>query len=273
MLKVIYKWNKLEMAERSAALALYLLLSIVPFLSLLVALGSSFLSSPQIYQEIMTFLNAIDSQFLASAVKELLEFVRPINRSDIFILLFSLAVMLYGTSGVFNSLQQWFFQIFDMAGHTLPKKRNLVVIIERYVVSVALVLLTIIFVVALLVVGPLLSALGKDIVSNSIIAPVVNIIFSFQVVAIIVVGLIMAGLFRVLSHNILSWPEALFGGVITSFVNAIAAILLSGYFSFSVSGSAFSLATILTILVTWLLAVSSSIILGMVAATYRYNPS
>jgi|GEM_PF-6853577 len=273
MWKIIYKWDKLELSEKSAALALYLLLAVVPFLSLLVALGSSILSSPQIYQEIISFLNGIDSQFLATAFKELLEFVRPINRDDVGILLLSIVVLIYGASGVFNSLQQWFLQIFASSGHPLPKKRNLIILIERYLISIILVIFALVLVVVLLVVGPLLSALGKDLVTGSIIAPIVNLIFSFQLIAILTVGLLIAGLFRVLSRGVLTWKESLLGGAVTSIVNVMVAILLSGYFSFSLTGSVFSLATILTVLVTWLLAVSFSIILGVVAATYKYTPN
>lgn len=270
MRSTLKKWIKLELAEKAAALALYLLLAILPFLSLLVTLGSGFLSSPRVKAEILSVINQIESNFLASSFEQLLDTVRPVSAGDIGIVIFSLVILLFGASGIFNSLQNWYLQIFTKSGK-ITAERSFLKLIEQYLISLLMVLATVFFIVIMFVLSPVVSSGFAFLAENTFLAPILNVLFSVQIVALLLIAAVVAILFKVLSRGVITWGESFFGGLVTSVVNALASILLGAYFSFSISGSVFSLATILTVLVTWLNIVSLSIILGVLASTYRYK--
>lgn len=259
-------WHERQLPMQVAALALYLLLAFVPFVSLLTGIAGTLFGQPDVQSKVIEYINRLGQPNLTSAAQQLLDGVNGFERGDIFIVFFSLFILLYGANGAFLQLRA---AINGIQTTLSDKKQRMnmswIESVEDFVLGFIAILITLVGILAATVIAPLANWIAEHTIEAVLpqAAAILQILIN-----IFLVALVFVPLYKIIGRTAISWKASFVGGAVVGLGNLLTTLLLGVYFDFTTPRSTFSLSSTITVLVTWLMVLATVIILGGLIANY-----
>lgn len=240
------EWNKDNASRLAAALAYYTIFSLAPLLIIAIAIAGAVFGEEAARGEIVGQIRGLVGESGAEVIETAIQNANKPQAGRIASLI-SIAVLLFGASGLFAQLQDALNTIWEVQ----PKPgRGVVAIIRDRFLSFTMVLGVGFLLLVSLLLSAVLAALanyfGHLLPGIDLIWQVVNLIISF-VVTTLLFGLI----YKVLPDVKIVWSDVWIGAAITSLLFSIGRYLLGVYLGNSSFGSTYGAAGSLVIILAW----------------------
>jgi membrane protein len=243
------EWNEDKASQMAAALAYYTVFSLAPLLIIVIAVAGFFFGEEAARGEIVGQMRGLVGTDGAAVIQTALENAhRPGSDSGLIASLISIAVLIFGASGVFVQLQESLNEIWDVDPEVQQGIGNMV---RKRALSFAVVLSIGFLLLVSLVISAALSAVnnfatgllpGLDAVWG-----VVNILLAFVVTAVL-----FALIYKYLPDVDVTWHDVWIGAIITSILFAIGRHFIGLYLGNSSFGSTYGAAGSLVVLLAWI---------------------
>jgi len=240
------EWQEDKAGRLAAALAYYTVFSLAPLVIIAIAIAAVVFGQEAAQGGIVTQLQDLLGKQGAEAVQEMIQNSRKPNEGRIATII-SVALLLFGASGVFGQLQDALNTIWEVA----PKPdRGIMGFIKDRFLSFAMVLVIGFLLLVSLVLSAALAALGNYfgnlIPGVPFIWQALNFVISFGVIT-----LLFGMMFRILPDAKIAWSDVWIGAAITSLLFTIGKLLLGQYLGNGSVGSTYGAAGSFVVLLLW----------------------
>lgn len=253
------KWGEHKDSRLAAALAYYTVFSLAPLLILVIAIAGSILGEEAARGQMVGQLQ----QLVGAQGAEVIETViagagKPEKSVSIIASIISLAVLIFGATGVFIQLQDALNTIWEVA----PKPENnfKTFFLSRFlsfgmVIGIAFMLLVSLVISAAL--AFLSEVLGNLSPGMGYLWSAINIIISFGVIT-----LLFSLIFKYLPDVKVAWSDVLIGAMITALLFTAGKYLIGLYLGKSTFSSTYGAAGSLVVLLFWIYYSSQILFIG-----------
>jgi membrane protein len=240
-------WSEDKAARLGAALAYYTIFSVGPLLLIAIAIAGLVFgqqrAQDQIVGTIRTMVGGHGAEVIIQAIQNASKPGASIVASAI-----GIVTLLFGASGVFGQLKDALNTIWEVKPK--PGQGILAMARDRFL-SFTMVLGTGFLLLVSLVISAALTALGsllsKNLPGGDLLWQIVN-----YVLAILVIALVFAMLFKFLPDVQIAWRDVAVGALITSLLFNLGQIALGLYLGSGSVGSAYGAAGSLVIVLVWI---------------------
>lgn len=250
LLKETYrKWGEHKDSRLAAALAYYTIFSLAPLLILVIAIAGSVLGEEaargQIVEQLRQLLGTQGAEVIETVIAGASKTDESIN---IIASAVSIAVLIFGATGVFIQLQDALNTIWEVAPK--PQSNIKIFIFSRFlsfgmVMGIAFMLLvSLVISAALAFLNSFLGALSPGM---GYLWSAINITISFSVIT-----LLFALIFKFLPDVKIAWSDVLIGAMITALLFTGGKYLIGLYLGKSTFSSAYGAAGSLVVLLFWI---------------------
>ena len=236
-------WNRDNGMRLSAAVALYTILALSPLLVITIKVVSLVLGEEMaaglLQRQAESLLGPVGAQSVEGMIANS---TRP--GSGLVMTLFSLALLLFTASGVFNELRDGLNAVWNIVPVT---GRGIWATIRDRLPSVGMV-----FVLGFLLVVSHVLTVTLTVMSEHVLGKAGWIMVAVDLaVSTVVLAALFGVLFRVLPDARLAWRDVLFGSVVTAVLFKIGQYLQALYFTYGTTASAYGAAGSLVIVLLW----------------------
>jgi membrane protein len=247
LLKSTYaEWSEDKASRLAAALAYYTILSLSPFLIVVLAITALAFGKEAAQGELINELQNIVGPQGAQAIQTVIANASK-PQSGILATILGMATLLFGASGVFGELKDGLNTIWDVEAKT---GRGVIGFIQDRFVSLAMVMGVGFLLLVSLMMSAALAGVGKYVGGllplPTMVLEIINFIISFAVITIL-----FALIFKVLPDVIISWRDVWIGAAITSFLFTIGKFLLGLYLGRSGIATVYGAAGSLVLILAW----------------------
>lgn len=242
----------------AAALAYYTIFSLAPLLILLFSLAGLIFEDDAARETLFEQVEAAAGSGIADTVADLVAARSGGGGSGTFATVLGFLFLFVGASGLFLQLRASLNTVWDIPQEETSGMLNIV----RARVSGFAAVLVLASALLIFTVGSGLVAFFAEEIEDAVPAFSVVIQILNPIVAILGVGAVIAILFRLLPAGELSWRIALRGGVVTTLLMAIGAVLVGVLFSFSNPGDSFGQFAAIIVLLVFIYYLAQSFFLG-----------
>jgi membrane protein len=258
--KAFKRWNDDNATRLAASFAFYAILSFAPLLIFGIAIGSQFLDSGQLRQTILAQARDQLGSGASALVESMIDSANKRGANTIASLI-SLALALFGASGLFDQLHLSVNQIWRVG----PKKGSA---IRNYVLEkLGSVVMALVFLTLILV------WLGIDFVVSYMQRHTTQAFPFWPLISFIVSVLFLTGVFAMcfksLPRNMVGWRDVWFPAAFTALGFGLAKYILSLYFGIGGVGAAYGPAGALVVILLWFYYASQIFFFG-VELTFAY---
>lgn len=247
LLKRTYgSWIGNDPWAESAIIAYYTLFSLPSLLIIIVYIAGYFFGKEAVQGRITNEVEGFIGTDAANAIESMISSA-AVTQNSTWAIIFGVAMLLFGATGVFFRLKIAMNNIWNVAA---KKETFLRLVIDR-LISFGMVLVLGLLLLVALIISALVKLLGEYISSSapaitSISLEIFNYILSF----LFITGLFGA-IFKLLPDVIIKWRITLYGAALTTFLFLIAEFLISFYFGQSNPGSIYGGASSIVIILLW----------------------
>lgn len=247
LVKSAQAWNNDNAFKHSAAVSFYTLFSLAPVT--IIALGlAGFFFGPEVARgrfdaQIGGLIGKESAEVIVKAVTE----SQP-QHTGWWSTAVGLAILLFGATTVFGQLQDSLNSIWRVTPE--PGRNGFVIILLRRLMSFAMVLTVGFLLLVSLVVSTVLSAAVEFAGKQTTLPPAVAHALDIGV-ALVIVTLLFALMFKVLPDVKLKWGDVWRGALLTSLLFAIGRLGISMYLGHSTIASSYGAAGSLVALLVW----------------------
>lgn len=240
------EWNTDKASRLAAALAYYTIFSLAPLLIIAIAIAGAVFGEEAARGEIVAQIQGLvgreGAQFIQTAIENA---SRP--RAGSIASIISIAVLLFGASGLFAQLQDALNTIWEVQ----PKPgRGLIGIIRDRFLSFTMVLgvgfLLLVSLILSAVLAGVVNFLGDMLPGIGFLLQLANFVLSFAVTT-----LLFALIYKVLPDVKIAWGDVWIGAIITSLLFSFGRFLLGLYLGNSSFGSTYGAAGSVVIILVW----------------------
>lgn len=239
------EWSADKSPRLAAALAYYTLFSIAPLLLIAISVAGLVFGEEAARGEIVGTVQSVIGENAARVIQEMIANANNENAGIIGTII-GIVTLLFGASGVFGQLKDALNTVWSIE----PQKSGVIGLIKQRFLSFAMVLGTGFLLLVSLVLSAVLSALGKymegRIPGDEAVWQVVHF-----VVAVGVITVLFALIFRYLPDRKVPWRDVWIGALFTAVLFAIGKFGIALYLGKSSTGSAFGAAGSLVVLLLW----------------------
>lgn len=270
--ETIAEWNQDNVPLLAAALAYYTLFSLAPLLLIAIAIAGAVFGEEAARGEIVGQIQGLVGREGAAAIEAMLQNTQKPGSGGTIATLVSVAVLLFGASGVFGQLQTALNTIWEVK----PQPgRGLKSFVQARFLSFAMVLVIGFLLLVSLVLSTVLSALGHLLtgwVSDYVgLGNLLNFLLSFAVITVL-----FAAIYKFLPDAEMAWRNLWMGAAATALLFNIGKFLLGLYLGNSGVGSAYGAAGSLVVLLVWVFYSAQILLIGaeftQVYSKYRGTP-
>ena len=255
-------WWEDKAPRLGAALAFYTVLSLAPLLVIVTPLAGRVFGDPERAKEEITaqFEQLIGSRGAEAIDLMMTPAVNPEEeKSGTFTTVLSVAVLLFGASGVFAELQESLNTIWEVAPK--PGASAVFDFFRQRFLSFAMVMGICFLLLVSLVVSAALEAMqayaDRHVASMAAVWQVANVVVSFAVIT-----LLFAMIFKVLPDATVGWKDVWIGAAITSALFALGRTLIGVYLGQASIGARYGAAGSLVALLVWVYYSSQILLMG-----------
>jgi len=242
------EWNQDKASRLAASLAYYTIFSLAPLLVIVIAIAGSVFGDEaargQITGQIQGLVGQEGAQFIEAAIKNTNQ---SGSHSGAIASLISLAVLLFGASGVFTELQDSLNLVWGVAP---DPKQGFWQLIHKRVLSFGMILGIAFLLLVSLLVSALLSGINAYM---SYLLPGVDELWQLgnNVVSLGVITLLFAMIFKFLPDIEVRWRDVLVGAALTSLLFTIGKFLIGVYLGNSSFNSTYGAAGSVIVVLVW----------------------
>lgn len=241
-----FNWNRNDPWARSATIAYYALFSLPSLLIIVVTVAGYFFGRKavqgRITQEIGEFIGRESAMAIEGMIAK-----AALDESSTVAVIFGLAFLIFGATGVFFQLKAAMNNIWNVTAKKNTVKR---IVINR-IISLGMVFVLGLLLLISLVISAVLAALRDYLAS---VAPVITTfmldILNFLISFIIVTSL-FAAIFKWLPDVKLRWKTTYLGAMLTTVLFLIAEFVIGFYFGQSDPGSVYGGASSVVLILLW----------------------
>ena len=260
-LSLFRNYQKDEVAERSAALAYYLLISLIPLVGILVLFASA-LFGEQATRVTTEYAAGIFGTQIVGVITDIFGLAGDPETGFGIAALIGLFILLYGGTNVFYRLQKALFSIFHFE---LEEEGIIQRTIAERVLAIANMVMLFAFVLILVLVYLSLSLLFQ--IATFVGDPPGLVRQVFGASALFVLSSILFSVvFRYMSYKKVSWTQAGWGGGTAAFFLVVLNMLFSVLLSITSHGQIVSTAGSLVIFLLWAYYLMQTLLIGAVVA-------
>ena len=249
LLKETFKeWNEDKASRLAAALSYYTVFSLAPLLVLVIAIAGAVLGEQaaegQLVGQIRGLVGQEAAEFISTAIRGA---DRPGENSGLLPSIISIAILLFGATGVFVQLQESLNTIWEVA----PKPgRQVKGFLQQRFLSFGMILVIAFLLLISLVVSAVLAALNSYL-SN--LLPGVDFLWVVLnwVISLGVITFLFALIFKFLPDVEITWKDVTIGAFITSVLFTIGKSLIGLYLGNSSFSSTYGAAGSLIVVLAW----------------------
>src|SRR5680860_288885 len=247
LLKKTYKsWISNDPFAQSAVIAYYTLFSLPSLLIIIVSIAGYFFGRDAVQGRITDQIADFIGTDAALAIENMISSAALTSNST-FAVIFGIAMLLFGATGVFFQLKKAMNNIWNVASR---KDTFLGMIIDR-IISFGMVLVLGFLMLLTLLISTLIKILGDYIKSSapvltSITLEVINYLISFFFITAL-----FAAIFKLLPDIKIRWKVTLLGAALTTILFLIGEFLISFYFGKSNPGSVYGGASSVVLILLW----------------------
>lgn len=247
LLKRTYSsWIGNDPWAESAIIAYYTLFSLPSLLIIVVSIAGYFFGREAVQGRITDEVGDFIGLEAASAIESMISSA-AVTQNSTWAIIFGVAMLLFGATGVFFRLKIAMNNIWNVAA---KEETFLQLVIDR-LISFGMVLVLGLLLLIALVISTLVKLLSEYISSSapaitSISLEIFNYLLSFFFITAL-----FGAIFKLLPDVILKWRVTLYGAAMTTFLFLIAEFLISFYFGQSNPGSIYGGASSIVIILLW----------------------
>lgn len=244
--KAYFSWNRNDPWARSATIAYYALFSLPSLLIIVVTVAGYFFGREAVQGRITTQISEFIGIESARAIEGMIANA-ALNDSSTIAVIFGLAFLIFGATGVFFQLKAAMNNIWNVTAKRNTVKR---IIINR-IISLGMVFVLGLLLLVSLVISASLAAISDYLAS---IAPVIttfmldllNFLLSF-----LIITSLFAAIFKLLPDVKLRWKTTYLGAMLTTGLFLIAEYIIGFYFGQSNPGSVYGGASSVVLILLW----------------------
>lgn len=239
-------WVNNDPWAESAIIAYYTIFSLPSLLIIIVSIAGYFFGREAVQGRITDQIGQFVGTDVAKAIEGMITSA-AINDNSTWAVIFGLAVLLFGATGVFFRLKIAMNNIWNVAA----KKETFWRLVLDRLISFGMVLAIGFLLLLALIISTLLRILGEYIAQTApkityIGLEIVNYGLSFVFITIL-----FAAIFRLLPDIILKWKVTIYGAALTTVLFLIGEFLISYYFGKSNPGSVYGGASSIILILLW----------------------
>ncbi len=268
----ITEWNQDNVPLLAAALAYYTLFSLAPLLLIAIAIAGAVFGEEAAHGEIVGQIQGLVGREGAAAIEAMIQNAQKPGSGGTIATLISVAVLLFGASGVFGQLQTALNTIWEVK----PQPgRGVKSFMQARFLSFAMVLVIGFLLLVSLVLSTVLAALGHFftgwIGDYVVLGSLLNFLLSFAVITVL-----FAAIYKFLPDAEMPWKNLWVGAAVTALLFNIGKFLLGLYLGNSSVGSTYGAAGSLVVLLVWVFYSAQILLIGaeftQVYSKYRGTP-
>jgi membrane protein len=259
MLKdTFHQWNEREPFNNSAIIAYYTIFSLPGLLVIIINVAGYFFGSEAVTNRLSTQIGGIVGGNTAKDVQDIIANATKSDGTTLSTIL-SIAILLFGATGVFYQLQQILNKMWEVAPK--PKQKILKLVKDR-VFSFGLILVVGFLLLVSLALSAALTAVSDWVQSH--VSESLLVVFNILdiIVSLGVVTLLFASIFKFLPDAKIKWRDVWHGAVLTAVLFVIAKYLLGLYFGNSDPGSTYGAAGSIILIMLWVSYASLILLFG-----------
>ncbi len=245
--ETVAEWNKDKASRLAAALAYYTIFSLSPLLIIAIAIAGAVFGEEAARGEIVSQIQGLVGKEGAVFIQAAIENASKPQAGGGFASLVSIAILLFGASGLFAQLQDALNTIWEVQP---DPKQGVASFIRTRFLSFSMVLgIGFLLLVSLVISAGLaafVSYLSNLLPSVASLLQIANFVLGF-VVTTILFGLI----YKFLPDVKITWSDVLIGAAITSLLFSLGRYLLGMYLGNSSFGSTYGAAGSLVVILAW----------------------
>ncbi|HSP12579.1 MAG TPA: YihY/virulence factor BrkB family protein [Salegentibacter sp.] len=244
--KAYISWNRNEPYARSATIAYYTLFSLPSLLIIVVTIASYFFDQEKVQVRITSEIGEFIGQDSAKAIEAIVSNA-AVSDDSTWALIFGIALLLFGATGVFFQLKMAMNNIWNVAA---KKSTYMQMILDR-VISFGMVLVIGLLLLVSMVISAVLAVL-RDHIENfapgitGFMVDLANFLISF-----VIVTTLFASIFKLLPDIKIRWRITYLGAALTTLLFLLGENLLGFYFGKSEPASVYGGASSVVLILLW----------------------
>lgn len=248
------KWLEDDASRLAAALAFYSALSLGPLLLIVIAIGGLAFGQEAASGHVFAEIRGLVGNEGAEAIQTALAHSRN-QATGFWATLIGVVTLMIAALGVFGQLQD----ALNIIWHAKRRPRNFWWMIEKRVLSFAMILSIGFLLLTSLIVSAVLSAIGAYFTGllPTVALQLANMIISFSVITVL-----FAMIFRILPDVYIEWREVWVGAAITALLFSFGKLLIGMYLGHSALGSTYGAAGSLMVVLIWIYYSAQILFLG-----------
>jgi membrane protein len=242
-----YQFLEYNGLKLSAALSYYTVFSLGPFLIIVISLAGIFLGRKAVEGKVYTQLSGLVGHESALQIQQIIQNIQHTNHGPLGGII-GFIILILGASGVFSEIQDSLHFIWAVRR---AKKKGWLQFIIRKLLSFSLLLSVAFILLVSLLINTVIELLNEHLeryFSDSSLSffYTMNIILIF-----IVITILFTLIFKILTHAIIRWKDAVIGSLITAFLFLLGKFVIGFYLGNSSVGSTYGTAASIVILMLW----------------------
>ncbi|MEG9326782.1 membrane protein [Salinimicrobium catena] len=244
--RAYFNWNRNDPWARSATIAYYALFSLPSLMIIVVTVAGYFFGRKAVQGRITTEIGDFIGTESAAAIENMIANA-ALNESSTLAVIFGLAFLIFGATGVFFQLKAAMNNIWNVTAKKNTVKR---IIINR-IISLGMVFVLGLLLLISLLINTVIKALSDYLAS---IAPIITTfminVLNFLISFLIITSL-FAAIFKWLPDVKLRWKTTYLGAMLTTVLFLIAEYVIGFYFGQSNPGSVYGGASSVVLILLW----------------------
>src|SRR5690606_32564672 len=244
--KTFGSWNNNDPWAESAIIAYYTLFSLPSLLIIVVSIAGYFFGREAVQGRLTDQITEFIGADAAKAVEGMITSA-AITENSTWAIIFGVAMLLFGATGVFFRLKKSMNNIWNVAA----KKETFMRMVLDRVISFGMVLAIGFLLLLSLVISALVTILGDYIentapVITSVGLKILNYLLSFGFITVL-----FGAIFKLLPDIHIKWKTTLYGAALTTILFLIGEFLMGYYFGQSNPGSVYGGASSIVLILLW----------------------
>jgi membrane protein len=255
-------WGDDQVPRLSAALTFYAMLSLAPMLVLAVTTAGFMYGEESARANITEQIKSALGEAQAAFVKSLLQ--PHSEQAGIWAAVFSIAVLLFGASGLAEQLRDSVNAIWGLKA----PQGGFLTIVKRKVFAILGVVLAAVVLLGWMILDAWLQWLSKNTVESA--APLWQAVS--LIVSVVLLSLVFGAMFKALPRKRVAWNDVWFAAVFTSLAFTAGRYLLSLYFAFASVSAGYGAAGAMVVILLWFFYSSQIFFFGVeLSNAYAFN--
>ncbi len=246
-----------ECAVRAAALAYYTIFALPPLLILLLMVAGMLWDPQQVQRALETQFAGMIGHDAARQVHDMIAAGDRAQGKGAVATALSIGGLLFGATGAFMQLQGALNRAWEVKPD--PARGGVMRFITKRLLSLGMVMGLGFLLAVSLAISALLAAFG-DRIGGALSGPVLTVVN--LAISLVVLGLLFAGIFKVLPDARIAWKDVLLGGLVTAVLFTVGKFAIGFYLGRSNPGSAFGAASALAVILVWIYYAGMIILFG-----------